>query len=205
MSPPRRRWWLWCAILLVLVSGWLLIRTPPGWYQPNQHASGAGERFEQLVVDQLTTLREQDQRWELSLDVASCNAFLAQRLRPWLQRESKGVLGMLDALGTPQMRMRPTDLASPPALILGFRGWSWMEVELQGQQDGATCTALELTRTRVGGLLPVPASSLGEVPTTITFPQTIPLQDDRTVVVDAVRFEETGLVLICRTRLAGSE
>ena len=31
------------------------------------------------------------------------------------------------------------------------------------------------------------------------------LQDDRTVVVDAVRFEETGLVLICRTRLAGSE
>ena len=117
MSPPRRRWWLWCAILLVLVSGWLLLRTPPGWYQPNQHASGAGERFEQLVVDQLTTLREQDQQWELSLDVASCNAFLAQRLRPWLQRESKGVLGMLDALGTPQMRMRPTDHASPPALI----------------------------------------------------------------------------------------
>ena len=80
-----------------------------------------------------------------------------------------------------------------------------MEVELQGQQDGAICTALEVTRTRVGGLLPVPASSLGDVPTTITFPQSIPLQDDRTVVVDAVRFEETGLVLICRTRLAGSE
>ena len=78
-------------------------------------------------------------------------------------------------------------------------------MELQGQQEGATCTALEVTRTRVGGVLPVPASSLGEVPTTITFPQTIPLQDDRTVVVDAVRFEETGLVLICRTRLAGSE
>ena len=80
-----------------------------------------------------------------------------------------------------------------------------MEVELQGHQDGAACTALEVTRTRVGGLLPVPASSLGEVPTTITFPQSIPLQDDRIVVVDAVRFEETGLVLICRTRLAGSE
>ena len=81
MNPPRRRWWLWCAILLVLISGWLLLRTPPGWYQPNRHASGAGERFEQLVVDQLTMLREQDQRWELPLDVASCNAFLAQRLR----------------------------------------------------------------------------------------------------------------------------
>jgi len=78
-------------------------------------------------------------------------------------------------------------------------------MELQGNQDGATCTTLELKRTRVGGLLPVPASSLGDVPATITFPQSIPLQDDRTVVVDAVRFEETGLVLICRTRLAGSE
>lgn len=205
MNQPRRRWWLWCAILLVLISGWLLLRTPPGWYQPNQHASGVGERFEQLVVDQLTTLREQDQRWELPLDVASCNAFLAQRLRPWLQRESNDVLDMLDALGIPQMRMRRVDLVSPPALVLGFRGWSWLEVELQGHQDGVTCTALELTGTRLGGFLPVPASFFGDVPTKITFPQTIPLKDDRAVVVDAVRFEETGLVLICRTQLAGSE
>jgi len=205
VSQPRRRWWLWCAILLVLVSGWLLFRTPPGWYQPNQHAPGAGERFEQLVVDQLTTLRDQDQEWELPLDVNSCNAFLAQRLRPWLQRESKDALGMLDAFGTPQMRMRPEGPASAPALVLGFRGWGWLEMELQGHQQGGACTKLELARSRVGGLLPVPASSLGEVPTTITFPQSIPLQDDRAVVVEAVRFEETGLVLICRTRLAGSE
>ena len=205
MNQLRRRWWLWCAILLVLISGWLLLRTPPGWYQPNQHASGVGERFEQLVVDQLTTLREQDQRWELPLDVASCNAFLAQRLRPWLQRESNDVLDMLDALGIPQMRMRRVDLVSPPALVLGFRGWSWLEVELQAHQDGVTCTALELTGTRLGGFLPVPTSSFGDVPTKITFPQTIPLKDDRAVVVDAVRFEEAGLVLICRTQLAGSE
>ena len=205
MNPLRRRWWLWCAILLVLISGWLLLRTPPGWYQPNQHAFGSGERFEQLVVDQLTTLREQDQRWELPLDVASCNAFLAQRLRPWLQRESKGVLGTLDALGTPQMRMRPGGLTSPPALVLGFRGWSWLEMELQGHQVGAACTELELMRTRLGGLLPIPASSVSELPSKLTFPQRIPLQDERTVVVDAVRFEETGLVLICRTQLAGSE
>jgi len=80
-----------------------------------------------------------------------------------------------------------------------------MEVELQGQQEGAICTQLELTRTRVGGVLPVPASSWSDLPSKLTFPQSIPLQDDRTVVVDAVRFEETGLVLICRTRLAGSE
>ena len=205
MSQPRRRWWLWCAILLVLVSGWLLLRTPPGWYQPNQHASGAGERFEQLVVDQLTTLRDQDQRWELPLDVNSCNAFLAQRLRPWLQRESKGALGMLDAFGTPQMRMRTEGPTSPPVLVLGFRGWGWLEMELQVHQDGAACTELELMRSRVGGLLPVPASSWSNIPRKLTFPQRIPLQDDRTVVVDAVRFEETGLVLICRTRLAGSE
>ena len=205
MNKPRRPWWLWCAILLVLISGWLLLRTPPGWYEPSQHDSGAGERFEQLVVDQLTTLRDQDQQWELSLDVASCNAFLAQRLRSWLQRESNDFLGMLDALGTPQMRMRPMDRASPPVLILGFRGWSWVEVELQGRQHGAVCTALDFTRTRVGGLLPVPASSWSGLPSKLTFPQRIPLQDDRTVVVDAVRFEETRLVLICRTQLAGSE
>ena len=74
MNQLRRRGWLWCAILLVLFSGWMLC-TPPGWYQPDQHVSGSGERFEQLVVDQLTTLRDHDQRWELSLDVASCNAF----------------------------------------------------------------------------------------------------------------------------------
>lgn len=205
MNQLRRGGWLWCAILLVLFSGWMLLRTPPGWYQPDQHVSGSGERFEQLVVDQLTTLRDHDQRWELSLDIASCNAFLAQRLRPWLQRESKGALGMLDALGTPQIRVGPKHVDSPPTVVLGCRGWGWLELELQGDQDGAACAELELTQTRVGGLLPVPASSLGDVPSKITFPQTIPLKDDRTVVVDAVRFEETGLVLLCRTRLAGSE
>ena len=205
MNPFRRRWWLWCAILMALFSGWMLLRTPPGWYQPNQHVFGSGERFEQLVVDQLTTLRDHDRRWELSLDVASCNAFLAQRLRPWMQRESKGALGMLDALGTPQIRVRPTNVGFPPALVLGCRGWGWLELELQGHQGSAACTELELTRTRLGGLLPVPAASLGDVPGKITFPQTITLKDDRTVVVDAIRFEETELVLLCRTRLAGSE
>ncbi len=205
MSQPRRRWWLWCAILLVLISGWLLLRTPPGWYQPNQHAPLAGERFEQLVVDQLTTLRDQDQHWELTLDVASCNAFLAQRLRPWLQRESADSLGLLNALGTPQMRVRAEGLASPPALTLGFSGWGWLEMELQGNQAAAPCTKLKLQQTRVGGVLPVPASLWSDLPNEIAFPQEIPLQDDRTVVVDAVRFEGTGLVLMCRTRLAGSE
>ena len=142
----------------------------PGWYQL-QHASGAGERFEQLVVDQLTTLREQDQRW--CHDVASCNAFLAQRLRPWLQRESQVSWAYWMPSAPRRCGWGPRILPLHPHSI-GFRGWSWMEVELQGQQDGATCTALEVTRTRVGGLLPVPASSLGDVPTTITFPNQSP-------------------------------
>ena len=205
MSQPRRRWWLWCSIVLALFSGWLLLRTPPGWYQPGRHATGAGEGFEQFVVDQLTTLRDQNQRWELTLDVSSCNAFLAQRLRPWLQRESEDDLGMLNALGTPQIRVHAQGDASPPVLTLGFSGWSWLEMKWQGPQGSDPCTELELVQSRVGGLLPVPASSWSELPSKITFPQRIPLQDDRTVVVDAVRFEETGLVLMCRTLLAGSE
>ena len=78
-------------------------------------------------------------------------------------------------------------------------------MEVQGHQEGAICTQLELRRTRMGGLLPVSTSSWSDLPSELTFPQRIPLQDDRTVVVDAVRFEETGLVLLCRTELAGSE
>lgn len=205
MSPRHSRWWLWFAALLVLVAGWLLLRTPPGWYQPEQHVDGAGERFEQEVVDQLTTLREDDASWELRLDPALCNAFLAQRLRPWLQRESPRTLGLLDSLGPPQIRVRPRGKVVPPGIVLGFLGWGWLEFGVQAAGDSATCTKLQLVRSRVGGVFPVPVSWVADVPGELTFPQVIPLQDKRTVIVDALRFEGQELILLCRTQLAGSE
>lgn len=122
-QPPRprpvRRFLL--AVLVVVLVGiawtWRQARVAPAWYAPPDPADGAVQEFaekaEYRIVEELHTIREEDEPWDLIVPEAHLNAWFAARLPEWIEHERD--VQWPEALGTPQLHMTDgaVDLALP--------------------------------------------------------------------------------------------
>ena len=97
------------VIALLLIGGgvvlWQLSRVPPRWYEPppanDPKIAELADRVEYNLVQQAQQIREPEhETWTLRVRDEQINAWLATRLRQWVEHEGQH---WPDHLGTPQL------------------------------------------------------------------------------------------------------
>lgn len=91
---------------------WGLSRLAPSWWSPppagNAEAALLADRVEYGLVELVHKIRNDDQPWSVRLTQPQVNAWLALRLRPWIEREFDG--GWPEQVALVQARLHPQGL-----------------------------------------------------------------------------------------------
>jgi hypothetical protein len=104
-----------CGVALV----WRLSRVPPAWYAPPPATDPIvvelADRAEYRLVQEAQKIREPDQDvWTLRIRQEQINAWLAARLRQWIEHEGER---WPQQLGTPQVSVTPDALSIALPLV----------------------------------------------------------------------------------------
>lgn len=213
-GPARRsRWRIPFLLLAIAVVAWVAVLRPPGWWSaagdtsPEAEARGVG--LENAMVREVTLVREAADPWGFVVADEDLNAWLANRLEPWLR--SRGADEAIAAAGDPRVRIVPGGIeigvAAPFAGVVVGR----FEVSIDGEAllvvpsggglgvvpigAGPLSAGLEILAGAVDGIDHDPASG------GLRLRREIPLADGRTVRLDdlelvtgelAVRFRTLG-------------
>jgi hypothetical protein len=82
------------ALLATAAILWGLSRLTPSWWSPptanDAQAALLADRVEYGVIELAHKIRDDDQPWSIRLTQTQVNAWLALRLRPWIEREFDG-------------------------------------------------------------------------------------------------------------------
>lgn len=210
----RRRRWRTPLLLLAAVAfivWWAMLR-PPGWWReagdtsPEAVARGVG--FENAMVREVTRVREGGDPWGFVVTDQDVNAWLANRLDPWLV--NRGADGVTSLLGDPRIRLVPGGIeigvAAPLAGVVVGR----FEVEIDGDDVVVRPTGAGIGVVPIGpGPLQAGLEALATAVEGIEFDaavdgglrlrREIPLSDGRTVVLDDLEIVSDELAVRFRT------
>lgn len=118
---------------------WQLVNTGPAWYEPpviSDERDQLGDRFENRLLQEAQNIRPPDENWTVRVREDHLNAWLANRLLPWIEHE-------------PDMQW-PAELA-PPQVHITKKG---IDVAVDINMEGAHTIVVARLSPRVteGGI-----------------------------------------------------
>ena len=231
IERKRKQTWTVCIVsalalctlttLGILLFADRVISTRPAWWSPpdagQARTVAIAERFERRVSDELTALRDEEERWTITLTDDEVASWIASRLPVWLEaegvrwpltgrpfdldfQEGRVLVGM-PMTGKWQRRAERVVVAE---LGLGVTGEGGLVVRL----DGITLGQLPLPDAWAKGHLEAAASRAALDPWTVDAVMTgeaalreasLPIDGHRVVRVEAIALDEGALTLTCRT------
>jgi hypothetical protein len=113
MPGKRRVSWRSTALGVITVAVtaatvlWFMARLPPAWYSPPQaddeDVQALADRVEYRLVEEAHKARAADEPWRLGINQDQVNAWLAARLREWIDHQRD--VSWPEGLGAPQARL----------------------------------------------------------------------------------------------------
>jgi len=110
----RWRWWRFILGVMIVLAAtaaviWRMTQLPPAWYAPpsvsNEETVALAEEVEYRLLEQVQKFRgSAEPSWTRRVRQEQINAWLATRLRPWIEHE-RGDQWPAE-LGTPQVRVQ---------------------------------------------------------------------------------------------------
>lgn len=215
------------AIVLagILIGAWLWwgLHTPPSWYDVPDvtvpEVTALADRVELRVLEEATAERDADALWGVRITDEQVNAWLAAKLRPWLEHE--GDVDWPAELGPPQMHFEPKGINFAVEVLEGELAGRIVVLRLTPVIDAEGQLRLTLNRVALGriGLLGNAMESLvgllrdnldeslqKELALALelaggerAIDPSIALADDRLLVLEAIRLGEGEAFLTCRT------
>lgn len=107
---------LFVALALAIGAGFWSARTPPAWFKPPVASEAVKERgwtVERRLAEEFSKIRTEDPVWAIRVSEEDLNAWLADRLRPWV--EHRGTWPA--AIGAAQVRLAEGRLSLAVELV----------------------------------------------------------------------------------------
>ncbi len=223
VTPARRGRWgrrLLLLLLVGVVAAWLAVSHRPSWWTAggdrSEVAEARGVAFENAMVSRMTEVRDDPAPWGFIVTDADVNAWLANRLVPWV--ESRGDVDLPPGIDDPRMRFIDGGIEVGVSGPLGGVATARFAITLDGDDLVVTPTGGGLGWISLGeGTARSTASTIAEMlggsdgvrvgdvrldpEGRLRVKATIPLSDGRRVEVDdleivagefAVRFRTVG-------------
>lgn len=209
--------------VLIMLSGvvlWLLASGKPRYYRQidpqDPVALRQAEQFEQKVSSQATRVRPpEDETWQMQLDQSQVNDWLATRLPQWLANQGVNtselaplnhlMVGFVDGHIELAAEAEALGIDSVLRLIYAPRDngpHQPVTLELQSIRSGHLPLPKDTVLQQLVDSSPAEQrEQMSEARKMIeTVDLTLPLQDGRTVSIVGMEFNDTGVLLTCRTQ-----
>jgi hypothetical protein len=92
------------VLALAIGAGFWSARTPPTWFKPVPPSEAVKERgwtVERRLAEEFSKIRNEEPVWAIRVTEADLNAWLADRLRPWVEHRG----AWPEAIGATQVRL----------------------------------------------------------------------------------------------------